>query len=35
LTSFDEKIGIGDADARGEIRLRKGKKKYAIVSVKN
>jgi len=34
LTAFDEKIGIGDADERGEIRLRKGKKKYVIVSVK-
>lgn len=33
LTVFDEKIGLGDLDERGEIRLRKGKKKYAIVSV--
>jgi len=34
LTSFDERIGFGDADERGEIRLRKGKKKYVIVSVR-
>ncbi len=34
LAAFDEKIGIGDADERGEIRLRKGKKKYLIISVR-
>jgi tyrosyl-tRNA synthetase len=34
LTAFDERIGFGDADERGEIRLRKGKKKYVIVSVR-
>ena len=33
LTAFDEKIGIDDADERGEIRLRKGKKKYMILRV--
>ncbi len=27
LEAFDERIGIGDVDERGEIRLRKGKKK--------
>jgi tyrosyl-tRNA synthetase len=34
LKAFDEKITLSDADEKGEIRLRKGKKKYAIVSVK-
>ena len=34
LTAFDERIGFGDADEQGEIRLRKGKKKYATVSVR-
>jgi tyrosyl-tRNA synthetase len=34
LTAFDERIRFGDADERGEIRLRKGKKKYVIVSVR-
>jgi tyrosyl-tRNA synthetase len=34
LAVFDERIGFGDVDERGEIRLRKGKKKYLIVSVK-
>jgi tyrosyl-tRNA synthetase len=31
---IDEKIGPGHCDARGEIRLRKGKKTYFIVRVK-
>jgi tyrosyl-tRNA synthetase len=31
LLSFDERIGLGDANERGEIRLRKGKKKHMIV----
>jgi tyrosyl-tRNA synthetase len=34
LTAFDERIGIEDTDERGEIRLRKGKKKYLIISVR-
>jgi tyrosyl-tRNA synthetase len=34
LTVFDEKIGLADADDRGEIRLRKGKKKYVILLVR-
>ncbi|MHB9019970.1 MAG: tyrosine--tRNA ligase [Minisyncoccota bacterium] len=34
LTAFDERIGVGDADERGEIRLRKGKKKYMIISLR-
>ncbi len=34
VQSFDEKIGMGHVDERGQIRLRKGKKKYFIVSVK-
>ncbi len=34
LTSFDEKISSLDTDGRGEIRLRKGKKKYVILSVR-
>jgi tyrosyl-tRNA synthetase len=34
LKVFDERIGIEDADERGEIRLRKGKKKYLIISVR-
>ena len=33
VTSFDERIGQGHVDGRGEIRLRKGKKKYFIVRV--
>jgi tyrosyl-tRNA synthetase len=35
LAVFDERIGLGDVDDRGEIRLRKGKKKYAIIRLKN
>jgi tyrosyl-tRNA synthetase len=34
LTVFDERVGLGDVDERGEIRLRKGKKKYLIVQVR-
>jgi len=34
LTAFDERIGLDDADERGEIRLRKGKKRYAILIVR-
>jgi tyrosyl-tRNA synthetase len=34
LTVFDEKIGLADADEQGEIRLRKGKKKYVILLVR-
>jgi tyrosyl-tRNA synthetase len=34
LTSFDERIGFSDADEQGEIRLRKGKKKYVTVLVR-
>ena len=33
-SSIDEKIKIGDIDRNSEIRLRKGKKKYAIIKVK-
>lgn len=33
LTDYDEIIGFADADGQGEIRLRKGKKKYATISV--
>lgn len=34
LTSFDERIGLSDVDKQGEIRLRKGKKKYVTVLVR-
>jgi tyrosyl-tRNA synthetase len=34
LAAFDEIIGLGDADDRGEIHLRKGKKKHLIVLVR-
>jgi tyrosyl-tRNA synthetase len=34
IMAFDEKIGLPDADEKGEIRLRKGKKKYVILSVR-
>ena len=34
LAAFDERIGLGDVDERGEIRLRKGKKKYLIVQIR-
>jgi tyrosyl-tRNA synthetase len=33
LTAADERIGLGDADEQGRIRLRKGKKRYFIVQV--
>jgi len=32
IKAFDEKISLADADAQGEIRLRKGKKHYVIVN---
>ncbi|NLN60361.1 MAG: tyrosine--tRNA ligase [Deltaproteobacteria bacterium] len=31
--AFDEKIGLGDRDEGGRIRLRKGKKRYVVVEV--
>jgi tyrosyl-tRNA synthetase len=31
IKSFDEKIGIDNLDENGEIRLRKGKKRYTII----
>ena len=34
LAAFDEIIGLGDVDDRGEIHLRKGKKKHLIVLVR-
>ncbi|MEK6534749.1 MAG: tyrosine--tRNA ligase [Thermodesulfobacteriota bacterium] len=34
IGAFDEKIGLPDADEKGEIRLRKGKKRYIILSVR-
>jgi tyrosyl-tRNA synthetase len=34
LITFDERIGLGDVDDRGEIRLRKGKKKHLLVVVR-
>ena len=34
IGAFDEKIGLPDADEKGEIRLRKGKKRYVILSVR-
>jgi tyrosyl-tRNA synthetase len=34
LVTFDERIGLGDVDDHGEIRLRKGKKKHLIVLVR-
>ena len=34
IQSIDEKIKIDDIDQNSEIRLRKGKKKYAIIRVK-
>jgi tyrosyl-tRNA synthetase len=33
LKAFDERIGLADLDGKGEIRLRKGKKRYVILSV--
>ncbi len=34
IVAFDDKIGLLDADEKGEIRLRKGKKRYVILSLK-
>jgi len=34
LATFDERIGLGDVDDQGEIRLRKGKKTHLIVVVR-
>jgi len=34
IKAFDERIGLTDLDGKGEIRLRKGKKRYVILSVK-
>ena len=34
IVAFDEMIGLPDADEKGEIRLRKGKKRYVILSLK-
>ena len=34
IVAFDEKIGFPDADEKGEIRLRKGKKRYVILLLK-
>jgi len=34
IVAFDEKIGLPDADEKGEIRLRKGKKRYVILLLK-
>jgi tyrosyl-tRNA synthetase len=34
IGTFDERIGLSDADEKGEIRLRKGKKRYVILSVR-
>lgn len=34
IGTFDESIGLIDADEKGEIRLRKGKKRYVIVLLK-
>jgi len=33
VRSIDEKIGLSHIDETGEVRLRKGKKKYAVVSI--
>jgi tyrosyl-tRNA synthetase len=32
IKAFDERVGLQHTDEKGEIRLRKGKKKYAVVS---
>jgi tyrosyl-tRNA synthetase len=34
LKAFDECINLADVDEKGEIRLRKGKKRYVILSVR-
>jgi tyrosyl-tRNA synthetase len=31
---FDEKIGWNDRDEQGQIRLRKGKKKYVAIEIR-
>ena len=33
ILSFDERIGLNQINDQGEIRLRKGKKKYFIITV--
>jgi tyrosyl-tRNA synthetase len=35
VKTIDQRMTIKDLNARGEIRLRKGKKKYAIIRRKN
>jgi len=34
IGAFDERIGLADLNGKGEIRLRKGKKRYVILSVR-
>jgi tyrosyl-tRNA synthetase len=34
IEAFDERIGLADLNGKGEIRLRKGKKRYVILSVR-
>jgi len=34
IGAFDERIGLSDVDEKGEIRLRKGKKRYVILTVR-
>jgi tyrosyl-tRNA synthetase len=34
IGAFDERIGLSDVDEKGEIRLRKGKKRYVILAVR-
>jgi tyrosyl-tRNA synthetase len=34
IRAFDERISLVDLDGKGEIRLRKGKKRYVILSVR-
>ena len=34
IGAFDERISLSDADEKGEIRLRKGKKRYVILTVR-
>ena len=34
IGAFDERIGLSDVDKKGEIRLRKGKKRYVILTVR-
>ncbi len=35
VKTIDERMSLEDLNDRGEIRLRKGKKKYAIIRRKN